>query len=212
VAALGWPIYQETGEHPIRETHSIDVGLADGHYLGEILMARANFVKRARKDNPVVSRGESYWWWQFAFGSKQYSKIQPKRSQLTQSSFLAQLYDLEDTFEFDSGNLEESRSDLISQLEGLRDECQDSLDNMPEHLRDTSDSGILLQERIENLDEWISNLENVDLEDLEPTENLSDTYEHEADTVEDEYFEEIEDDRDARLQEKIEDLEDCKTF
>jgi len=30
-------------------------------------MARAHFVKKARKDNPVALKGESYWWWELRF-------------------------------------------------------------------------------------------------------------------------------------------------
>jgi len=57
----------------------------------EVMMARANFVKKARKDNSVVKKGESYYWWKFAYGSKQYSKEAPSRSQLTQSGFKMQV-------------------------------------------------------------------------------------------------------------------------
>ena len=140
-------------------------------------MARVHFVKKARKDNPAVKRGESYYWWAFAFGPKRYSRTAPRRSQLTQSSFLSQLYDLEDGLhkrfsgiELATDALQDEISNLTSDLESLRDECQDSLDNMPEHLQDTSDSGILLTERVEGLDEWISELESIDADGLNDDE------------------------------------------
>lgn len=92
------------------------------------------------------------------------SKTYPKRSQLTQSSFLQSLYELQDNFSFDQDDPGSSRDELINEIENLRDECQSSLENMPEHLRETSDSGLMLQERIEALEAWVSDLEQVDCE------------------------------------------------
>lgn len=166
-------------------------------------MARLHHVKKARKDNAVCKKGESYYWWQFAFSSKSLSKTMPRRSQLTQSSFLSQLYDLEDDFSFDRGELEGSRDDLVSTLVDMRDECQDSLDNMPEHLQDTSDSGCTLTERIENLDEWISNLEGVDCDidfssEIEGYDEMDEDEQQEA--------------RDEKIEETVNELDDCKTL
>ena len=88
-------------------------------------MPRVTFVKKARKDNPVAKKGEPYYWWQFAFGTKQYSKTQPARSQLTQSSFLSQLYELQDGMEERFNNLgidaiEDARTDLVDELQNLQ--------------------------------------------------------------------------------------------
>lgn len=130
-------------------------------------MARAHFVKSARKDNPVASKGESYYWWKFRYGPKHYSKNRPRRSQLTQSAFLATVYDIQDsTIELSDTveGLHTETEDLISQLEDLRDECESSLQEMPEHLQESSTSGEILQERIDALDEAISTLEGIDFE------------------------------------------------
>ena len=127
-------------------------------------MPRVHHVKKARKDNPVVKRGEPYFWWKFAFGTKQYSKTYPGRSQLTQSNFLSQFYDLQDGLNITLENLEDDIANLTSELETLRDECQDSLGNMPEQLQDTSDSGMLLTERIDNLDTAIDEIASIDIE------------------------------------------------
>ena len=118
-------------------------------------MPRVYFVKKARKDNPVVKKGESYYWWKHAFGPKKFSKERPKASQLTQSSYLSQLYALQeglsDRFtDFDS--LQDELQSLIDDLNQLGDECQDSLDSMPEHLQDSSSSGEMLQERIDAIE------------------------------------------------------------
>jgi len=134
-------------------------------------MAHVTFVKKARKDYPDnnIKKGDSYYWWSFRFGEKYKSKTAPSRSQLTQSSFLATLYDLEDGMSTRfigaiSEDLPSSVEELISEIEQLKDECQDSLDNMPDHLQDSSESGMLLQERIDGLESWSSDLENIDVE------------------------------------------------
>lgn len=132
-------------------------------------MARANFVAKARKDNPVALKGESYWWWKFRYGGKQFSKTRPERHQLTQSAFYSQLWQLEDDFEkriYDVGTVEEFPElieSMSGDLETLMEECQESLDNMPEGLQESSASGELLAERIDSLDSWINELQNVDL-------------------------------------------------
>jgi hypothetical protein len=141
-------------------------------------MARVTFVKKARKDNKAagIKKGESYYWWQFAFSPKSYSKTPPTRSQLTRSSFLSTLWAIEDglckRFEgiVTSDDFENGIEELVGEIEELKDECQNSLDNMPYQLQE-SDSGQLLQERIDGLDSWISDLQSID---TETNENLTD--------------------------------------
>lgn len=127
---------------------------------------RVHHVKKARKAQPEygIKKGDSYYWWKFRFGGKRVSKTYPKRSQLTQSGFLSTLYDLQDNISFDRDGLEGSVTSLTDEIESLRDECQDSLDNMPEHLQESSSSGEMLQERIEALEEWVDELQAVDLD------------------------------------------------
>lgn len=135
-------------------------------------MARATFVKKARKANPAygIEIGDSYYWWKFRFGSKQCSKNRPARSQLTQSAFLSQFYGIEDRIAMcnseisDQESFETFKEDITGEIEALREECQDSLDNMPEHLQDTSSSGELLTERIDGLEEWQDQIDGVECE------------------------------------------------
>ena len=130
-------------------------------------MARPNFVKKARKDiaGTDIKAGDSYWWWSFRFGGKRYSKTQPKRSQLTQSSFYSQIYDLEDRgFSGASlDDLESERDEMVADLENLRDECQSSLDNMPDSLQ-YSPTGELLQARIDGLESTADQFQSVDFD------------------------------------------------
>lgn len=131
-------------------------------------MPRVHHVKKARKDNPAAKKGEPYYWWKFRYRGKQYSRTRPRRSQLTQSGFLGAIYDLEDGL---SDIITESEAqDFCGELEGLLDECQYSLDNMPEQLQDTSESGTTLQNRIEELEDWIGEINNIPWGDVTPEE------------------------------------------
>lgn len=160
------------------------------------------------KDEIFIAKGESYFWWQFMNGGKNFSKEVPKRSQLTQSGFLSGLYELEDRIsemkcetkeDFDS-----EKEDIMSEIENMKDECQGSLDNMPEQLQ-SAPTGELLQERIDNLDSWYSEIESIEVEDYDEEdlrEEIKSNNEKEDD-VTDEDYEKIIDDE---LQEKIQEL------
>ena len=130
-------------------------------------MARAHFVKKARKDNPVAKKGESYYWWEFPYGGKHYSKEMPRRSSLTQSEFLANYYDFQDNLEKDVSDaetfedLETIVENFVSEIESLASEQQDKLSNMPEQLQD-SNSGEILRGRQEGLEEWAGNFQSID--------------------------------------------------
>lgn len=54
---------------------------------------------------------------------------------------------------------------IADELDSIKDQCQDSLDNMPEGLQEGS-TGELLQERIDCLDDVISELENIDYDSI----------------------------------------------
>lgn len=97
-------------------------------------MARVHYVKKARKDNPAVKKGEPYYWWAFRFGGKHYSKTPPKGSQLTQSEFLSQFLEISEALDEINlspttlGEVQDIAStleDLASQMEDLASETQD---------------------------------------------------------------------------------------
>lgn len=121
--------------------------------------------------------------WSFQYGGTHYSKTPPKRSQLTQSSFLQEVYSLqEDIPEMtadDVEGLEAIREDIILRAEELRDQCQDSFDNIPEQLQEYG-AGSTLQERIDALDNYISELESIDLDDMDEKEDDETDEEFEA--------------------------------
>lgn len=139
-------------------------------------MTTLHFVKKARKTDrgAGIKKGDSYYWWQFAFGSKQKSKTQPSRSAyMTQSDFLGQIYDIEDRIS-DVDNIEDAqgeRDTIVDELRSLADECEEKRSNMPDQLQD-SGSGEILQNRYDSANEFADELEGIDL-DIEKNDDES---------------------------------------
>ena len=103
-------------------------------------MPRVHFVKKARKDNPVAKKGESYFWWKHAFGPKRFSKTRPRTSQLKQgknAAFYAALEAAEDAINAaaDIDDVSAVKDTLMEELESVKDEYQEGLDAMPEQLQ-----------------------------------------------------------------------------
>jgi hypothetical protein len=144
-------------------------------------MARVHFVKKARKDNKAagVKKGESYYWWANrmpgrAFGVKRYSKTPPRPSQVAapgsfRSCAAALQERLDDlTTEMSASDIKTELDDIALEARGLAEEQQEKFDNMPEGLQQ-GDTGQLLEERREALENWAEELELVgeDEDDLE---------------------------------------------
>ena len=135
-------------------------------------MPRVTHVKKARKDNPVCKKGESYYWWKFRYGGKRYSLTRPRASQLTQSAYFSTLYSIQEMVEDWSGEADDMEGfidEVRDQITELRDETQGSLDNMPESLQ-YSPTGELLQERVDALENAESELDCIDEFDAEEPE------------------------------------------
>jgi hypothetical protein len=136
-------------------------------------MASVNFVKAARKDYPEagIKKGESYYWWSFRFGGKHKSKYRPKPSQLTQSEFMSAYLSIQEQIEEwdpDQCTPDDFISGLIGDIDNLKGETEDKLSNMPEGLQE-GDTGQLMQERIDSLEEWQNSIESIDVEaDIKP--------------------------------------------
>ncbi len=126
-------------------------------------MPRANFVKAARKDNPVCKKGESYWWWKPMVGgrggAKRYSKTQPTRSQLTQSDFLGSLYRIEDE-SFKGVEDAEGLKAVAEEIRELGTEQQEKYDNMPEGLQQ-GDTGQTIEERAQGCETWAEEIDSI---------------------------------------------------
>lgn len=136
-------------------------------------MPRVTHVKHARKDYPEhgIKKGDEYYWWAFMVGGrggpKHFSKTPPKPSQLTQSEFLSQVYDLNERLEnLEPGDHEELASELAEIAEEFREiasECEDKFNNMPEGLQQ-GDTGQLLEQRAEECNSLADELEGIDCE------------------------------------------------
>lgn len=138
-----------------------------GKKEGQKYMKRDRTQPEDENDTILIHKGESYWTWAFMNGPQLYSKTCPRQSQLTQSEFMSTYYSIMEEVEDrepesqDEDALEEFISIITEELEELRDETQDRLDNMPESLQ-YSDTGQLLQERIDECDSLISDFEGID--------------------------------------------------
>lgn len=136
-------------------------------------MPKVNFVKAAAKDNRIAKKGESYYWWKFRFGGKYMSKTPPRPSQLTQSDFMSRQMELEerigdlraDTFE----DLKSEVESIVEEIRSLGEEQSEKHDNMPDSLQQ-GPTGELLEGRASSCEEWADELEGVDLDVDEPTE------------------------------------------
>lgn len=132
-------------------------------------MPRVHHVQKAAKDHPEigVKKGEPYYHWTFKNqrgpGTQVKSKTYPKPSQLTRSAFKSQWRGFSETIAempLDDG-LYDALQELAGEIRALGEECQSSLDNMPEGLQQGS-TGELLQTRIDNCESWASEIEGLD--------------------------------------------------
>ena len=143
-------------------------------------MARINTVMKSRKEKvcgscgKVIPVGSKYYYVDFYSGrtAVRCANCGFKPYETTENPYLQELYRIQydygkqlDTLTKDDSP-EQVRDDIVSDLESLRDELQDRFDNIPEQLQ-YGDAGSLLQERIDSLDDAISNIENTEAEDYE---------------------------------------------
>jgi len=172
-------------------------------------MPRVHSVKKARKDIPGtdIKKGDSYYWWKFRYGPKRVSKTYPTRGQLTQSSFLQQMYRIEDGLQAvtPDDDFQSIIDDVGSELNSLKDEVQDSLDNMPEQLQ-SGPTGEMLQSRIDAVEEMINELEDIDI-DIEGSVDTDIDIEREKDETDEDYEERVKE-RKQEIEDEIEDKKD----
>lgn len=137
-------------------------------------MPRVTYVKSARVAKPEhgIAVGDPYYHWSMMVGgrgSKRYSKERPSRSQLTNSSYKSQLYDLVDGAQEgwdscqDADDVRSKLDDLASSIRDLGEEQRSNKDNMPEGLQE-SETGQLLETRADSCDSCADELEAIDTE------------------------------------------------
>jgi hypothetical protein len=164
---------------------------------------------RGIDDVVIVPKGTEYYKWQKKNQPPTISLTPPTRQQLTSSDFLIQIYDLEDDINsFQAEGPEDIQSAVDGwreQVETLRDELEEKRENMPESLQE-SPVGQLLQERYDALDEWLNELDSIDLDDY-PTEEI-DTEDEELEDIENDETEQTHEERLREwLDEKIDEIQ-----
>lgn len=123
-------------------------------------MPRVHQVKKARKDNPVCKRGESYYWWKFRNGGKHFSLTYPKQSQLTQSPYLSVIYECADQWSgLDDPCLIEADQWDQAYIATWLGQIADSMEGIAEQLRELVDQ---YEESATNMEEYFSGAERVD--------------------------------------------------
>lgn len=177
-------------------------------------MARTSVQRlRQRKDkegNPIVKKcdvcgeplvvGEQYRTvWNFYNSWDMHLSCYAKcpRSKWESSEYLGAIYDIQDNFDADDID------STLSSLEDLKSELEDKLDNIPEQLRDAS-AGSLLQERIDAIDEAISDIEGYKYEYEEIQNKEWEDYKDDFDSEED-----FESDKESELDDKASDIGDA---
>lgn len=177
-------------------------------------MARAHFVKKARKAQPEhgIKVGDSYYWWEFRYGGKHVSKTAPRQSQLTQSDYLSRVYSMLEYIEDmnTETDFESAKDELLNLAEELRDEQDEKLNNMPDQLQD-SETGELLRERYDALENFHTELDNIEIdideEDFNPNEEWEDFFDGDSESEEqqrEQYDSQVADEKEEWLNEKKE--------
>jgi len=132
-------------------------------------MAKLHFVKKAAKDNAVVKKGESYFWWQGYRSPKRYSATRPKPSQLCNNKWatvLAAEEDFQDAVAAatDFAGLREAVDLVTSELTDFASECEEAADAVEENFPG-SEQAERIRERSSNIEEFTGELEGIELED-----------------------------------------------
>lgn len=121
-----------------------------------------------QKCKHTIHVGEEYYKIEAMYAATKYRCLncKPSRSELTSSEYLAWLYELKDNIDHYDLRTEEGKDDLYTEIEQMKSELEDKLYNMPEQLQ-YAPTGEMIQERIDALDEALSDLDSVDFPDEE---------------------------------------------
>lgn len=135
-------------------------------------MAKVQLVKKSRKEHvcqrcrKVIAVGMPYYKGIINFHPDiiRCQECGLESWEVTTSDYQLRLGEI--AYRWQDGGVDESSIDsVLSDLESLRDNTQDSLDNIPENLQD-SPTAELLQERVDNLESVIGEVESIDLDEL----------------------------------------------
>lgn len=122
---------------------------------------------RCSKCGEVIPIGSAYYRGElnFAHDIIRCSKCRLQPWEVTTSDYKLSVGNIVYNWRDDFGVSEDVIEQISEELESIRDDLQDRLDNMPEGLQE-GDIGQKLQERIDNLETAIDELYNIDVEDI----------------------------------------------
>lgn len=137
-------------------------------------MGKVQYVKKARKEHKcskcgnIIKVGEPY--------KKGVINFHPdiircvncglKSWEVTTSDYCKEVGCICEEWSENYGCDETTSGQIVETLNDLLSQCQESLENMPENLKESSSTGELLQTRIEQLEEAVNELEQIDTDSL----------------------------------------------
>lgn len=127
--------------------------------------------------------------------------------ELSSSDYIQAVGRVCECWQEDYGVDEDTPQQIADELSNIRDDLQDRYDNLPENFQ-YSENGEMMQERIDNLDSAISDLESIDYESIKETV-LSD---NDYDGLTDEGKEEVDENIKDNLTEEIESALSCLEY
>lgn len=151
-------------------------------------MGKIKMIQKSRKDykcskcGKIIPKGSSYWKGELNFHPSIYRclKCGLKNYEVTTSSYVSQVGEIVEDWSESYSAEEGCWEEISSALGEIRDELECNLENMPEQLQE-SETGQLLQERIESLESVMSDLENADIDEFKDAafNNLPNKYQSE---------------------------------
>ena len=136
-------------------------------------MAEVKVIHKSRKEyrcskcGKVIPIGSPYYRGElnFAHDIIRCSKCKLKPWEVTTSEYVLAVGPIVNEWRENYGVGEDTPEQIAAELESIRDDVQERLDNMPEGLQE-GDIGQTLQERIDNLETAIDELYSIDIEDI----------------------------------------------
>lgn len=121
---------------------------------------------RAQKDYPQfgIKRGQEHFTWSVPGGGvfvKYRSLTAPKKSQLVAPGYQQDFAVLQETAAYlgEIHDVSDIQS-LVDEITALKDDVEEKYNNMPEQLQG-GDTGVLMQDRISDLESWIEELNDI---------------------------------------------------
>lgn len=137
-------------------------------------MGKVKYIKKARKEHKcskcgnTIKVGEPYKKGVINFHPDIIRCVECglKSYEVTTSEYCKEVGCICEEWAENYGYDESTVDEIVDTFKDLLSQCEDSLENMPENLKESSSTGELLQTRISQLNYAINELENVDAERL----------------------------------------------